>query len=478
MHAVDDDLVFRTDPERFSDRIFGLGDPGTESPALGLAPFRGVRFAPELVGDLADVTSPPYDLLDAESVDRLLATGEHNIVRLNLPCLPTVAGSSGGRPGPAAASADPGAPAAAVATALHDPARDTGECYEQAVRTLRRWLAEGALVADPEPALYVYEERSAHTLQRGLIGALDVRPGPARAVLPHEDVFPGPVQDRLRLMSTTRANLEPIFLVYEGGGPASTIVDEVADEAKPIVDLTVDGVTHRLWRIDDPSVQAVIAADLRNRRALIADGHHRYASYRALQAAQNGPGPWDHGLALLVDSKRYPPALGAIHRVLPGLPPEQAVSLAREAFQVRDLGDRLPDALEALAASAGTAFLIGGGAGFHLLTDPDPIQLAEVMPPDHSADWRRLDTAVLDRLLIERRWRITEDEHTVDIVHHDASGAVERARRAGGTAVIVNPLRIEHVLAVAAQGERVPRKSTSFSPKPRTGLLLRLVDAG
>ncbi|MCW2899149.1 MAG: hypothetical protein JWO67_1414 [Streptosporangiaceae bacterium] len=447
MPPVDDDLPSGLTPEEFSARIFGAHEHGPDA-GLELAPFRGVRFAPEVVGDLAAVTTPPYDLIDEDEVRRLLDSDARNIVRLILP---------------------------------RDGDGDPDARYRGAGELLRRWLADGTLVTDPERALYVYEERDEVSLQRGLVGAVGLRPESARVVLPHEDVFPGPVGDRLRLMTATRANLEPIFLVYEGGGKAGALVDEIAVSAKPDVEVTADdGLTHRLWRVVDPAVHAEIAKDLRDRQALIADGHHRYATYRALQArhraAGDGSGPWDHGLALLVDSTRYPPRLGAIHRVLPGLSPAVAVDLAGKAFRVTELGDSLPAALRSLGEAEGPAFLLSGGKGFHLLTDPDPDQLGRAMPHGHSERWRRLDTAVLDRLLIDRIWGIAEDEHTVEVVHHDAAAAIDRARRAGGTAAILNALQVQDVLALAAGGERVPRKSTSFGPKPRTGLILRLLD--
>ena len=448
MPPVDEDLPSGSTPEEFSARIFGADEP-SDGAGLELVPFHGVRFAPESV-DLAAVTTPPYDLIGPDDMRRLLESDARNIVRLILPC-----------------------------AGLRDP----DACYEEAASRLRSWLADGTLVTDPEPALYVYEEGDGAWLQRGLVGGLGLRPESARVVLPHEDVFPGPVRDRLRLMDATRANLEPIFLVYEGGGAAGQLVDDIATTGAPDLAMTADdGITHRLWRVTDPALQQEIAADLRDRRALIADGHHRYATYRALQAkhrsAGDGPGPWDHGLALLVDSTRYPPRLGAIHRVLPDLPPATAVERAKAAFRVTELREPLSSALRTLGEVAGPAFLLGGGSGLHLLADPDPVRLAETMPADHSARWQRLDTAVLDRLLIERLWGVNEDEHTVEVVHHDAAAAIERARRDGGTAVILNPLRVEDVVALAAGGERVPRKSTSFGPKPRTGLILRLLDAG
>jgi hypothetical protein len=134
--------------------------------------------------------------------------------------------------------------------------------------------------------------------------------------------------------------------------------------------------------------------------------------------------------------------------------------------------------LAALAAAGrhGPAFLIGGGDGLHLLTDPDPAQVAAAMPAGRSAHWRGLPASIGQQLLIGRLWGIRDGEHTVRVVHHDAAAAVAAAAEAGGTALICNPVRAADVAQVAADGERVPRKSTSFGPKPRTGLLMRTFD--
>jgi uncharacterized protein (DUF1015 family) len=413
----------------------------TSDPDLALLPFRAVRYAPSRVRSLAAVTSPPYDLIDEDSLTRFMADEPHNVVRLILP----------------------------------------QEDYRDAAETLRSWLSSGVLTVDSQPALYVYEEAGDGVLQRGLIGALGVCDEGSRAVLPHEDVFPGPIRDRLALMSATEANLEPIFLLYEGGADsaASRAVDEIASSCTPLLETsTGDDVRHRLWAVDDPAVHAAVAEDLRGRQALIADGHHRYATYQALREQYDGPGPWDYGLALLVDSTTYPPHLGAIHRLIPGLAVSDAVRRARAAFRIEPLGPDLAAALKRLAAHDDTAFLVGGEGGLFLLTDPDPAQVEKAMPDDASERWRGLDTAVLHRLVIPRLWGIDEDDTNVGIVHHDAARALEKARRRNGTAVILNPLKVPDVLAVAAHGEKVPRKSTSFGPKPRTGLVLRTFAAG
>ncbi|MBG0832828.1 DUF1015 domain-containing protein [Planomonospora sp. ID67723] len=412
---------------------------------LVIRPFRGVRFA---IADPAAMTSPPYDLIGEIGIRDLLAAHPNNVVRLILP------GADRHR-------------------------------YSEARQTLRAWLSSGVLVTDEVPGIYVYEQSGPGVLQRGLIGEVGLATPERGTILPHEDVMPGPVADRLALMRSTEANLEPIFLLYEGGdGTATRLVDEVATTRTPLVEtVTGDGLGHRLWAVTDPAEIAAVAADLRPRQALIADGHHRYATYRALQAehhaaeprdAADGPSPWDFGLALLVDSGSYPPDLQAIHRVVPGLPLDEALARAKGAWQAHEHAD-LAEGLAALRKSAGPAFLLAAGGPAHLLTDPDPDQVGHAMPAGRSDRWRALSTSILAEFLLPKVWGMRDDEHSVRVVHHDPEAAVRLAQDCGGTAVLMNPLAVDDVLAVAARGERVPRKSTSFGPKPRTGLLMRLL---
>ncbi|GAA3824962.1 DUF1015 domain-containing protein [Sphaerisporangium flaviroseum] len=418
--------------------------PELPSPdGLVLHPFRGVRFA---VDDLAAVTSPPYDLISQEDVQDLLDAHSNNVVRLILPGV--------------------------------DQHR-----YAEARETLLSWLNSGVLVIDDLPALYVYEQSGPGVLLRGLIGDLGLSDPDKRIVLPHENVMPGTVADRLALMRTTESNLEPIFLLYEGnGGATSRLVDEVATTRTPLVDVrTDDGIAHRLWTLTDPAELDAVASDLYGHRALIADGHHRYATYLALQrdyhAQGRGPGPWDYGLALLVDSKAYPPELKAIHRVIPGLPLQEAAARAKGAWQVHDF-PHVDEALKALASTVGPAFVLAGNGPSHLLTDPDPVQVDHAMPPSRSARWKSLVTSILSEFLLPKVWGMHDDEQSVRIVHHDPALAIRMARDQSGTAVIVPALTVEDVLAIAAGGEQVPRKSTSFGPKPRTGLVLRTFATG
>ncbi|MFI6492732.1 DUF1015 domain-containing protein [Streptomyces sp. NPDC050564] len=421
--------------------------PEEETPArsgLELTPFRGLRYDPDRVGSLAAVTSPPYDvivrpdgLLELESAD------PHNIVRLILP--------------------QDGTPAAR---------------NRQAAETLSRWLSEGVLTTDAEPGLYVYEQRDGDLLQRGVIGALRLSEPSDCVVLPHEDVMPHVVAERAALMRATSANLEPLLLTYRGNGSrvgTAAVIERTAERPPLLSTTTEDGFSHRLWAVTDPAELEEIQTDLLQHQALIADGHHRWATYLRLRAEHPSPSPWDYGLVLLVDTLRFPLRVRAIHRLLHRLPVSDALAALTDSFRVRHLGVPLPKALEALSAAAaeGNAFLLAGDGAFHLVDRPDPDLLARTIPAEHPEAWRSLDATVLHATLLDHIWGIPEDspEHIAYI--HDTTATVEKAERDGGTAVLMHPVHEEVVRDLARQGVTMPRKSTSFGPKPASGLVLR-----
>ncbi|GAA4913752.1 DUF1015 domain-containing protein [Streptomonospora salina] len=426
----------------------------TGADALQLAPLRGLRYADPDAGRMLDspefriarALAPPYDVLDADSCADLARAEPLNAVRLTVP--PVAAGPRPGERPPATAA----------------------DRYSAAAQTLRTWLARGVLVRDRHPAIYVYEQTLPGGLrQRGLVGALRLPRPESPVVRPHEDVAPEPVLDRARLMAATQANLEPIFLLYRGGGGAAArITATVADtRPRPLVDtVTGDGVAHRLWAVTDTALHGEIAADLAARTALIADGHHRYAAYQRLRARRHGPGPWDDGLVLLVDSDSCPPRLGAIHRVLRGVDIGAALAAASGAAAAVPIpagADRPPD-----AGGPGPVLADPSGEYGRFLLRVDADRLAAAFPHRSSA-WRALPTAALEYLLDV--WGVKEPD--VDLVHDDAGAAVAAARPGRDTAVLLDPVPVDDVYALAAGGELTPRKTTSFGPKPRTGLVLR-----
>ncbi|MFI1734419.1 DUF1015 family protein [Streptomyces acidicola] len=425
--------------------------PAKETPArsgLELSPFRGLRYAPDRVRSLSAVTSPPYDVVvRPDGLLHLESADPHNIVRLILPQAPTP-------------------------TARND----------QAAATLYRWLSDGVLVADDEPGLYVYEQRyGGGMLQRGVIGALRLSEPPAGVVLPHEDVMPHVVDDRAALMRATRANLEPLLLTYRGNGSATgtrAVIERTAERPPLLATTTEDGFSHRLWAVTDPADLTEIRSDLAHHQALIADGHHRWATYLRLRAEHPSPSPWDHGLVLLVDTARYPLRVRAIHRLLHRLALPEALSSVADHFRVRRLDVPLSEALAALADATctGNAFLLAGDGAFHLLDHPDPALLDRTVPADRPGAWRTLDATVLHATLLDHVWHIPEDSPAHIAYIHDAAATVAKAERDGGTAVLMHPVHEDVVRDLARQGVTMPRKSTSFGPKPASGLVLRALE--
>ncbi|MFD7436713.1 DUF1015 family protein [Streptomyces sp. NPDC059861] len=413
---------------------------------LELTPFRGLRYDPDRVGSLAAVTSPPYDVVvRPDGVHHLQSADPHNIVRLILP-------------------------EAATPTARNAQAADT----------LHHWLTEGVLTADAEPGLYVYEQRDGDgMLQRGIIGALRVSDPSDGVVLPHEDVMPHIVADRADLMRATSANLEPLLLTYRGDGQAcAEVVERTAEKPPLLATTTEDGYHHRLWSVTDPDDVARVQDGLAHQVALIADGHHRWATYRRLRAEHPSPSPWDYGLVLLVDTARYPLRVRAIHRLLHGLAVPDALSALDGHFRVRRVDAPLPEALTALseAASHGNAFLLAGDGTFHLVDRPDQDLLARTVPTDRPEAWRTLDATILHATLLDHIWHVPEDSPAHIAYIHDAAATVRKAERQGGTAVLLHPVHEDVVRDLARQGVTMPRKSTSFGPKPASGLVLRTLD--
>lgn len=405
-------------------------DPGTVVPPqrrpLTLAPFRGLRFDPEVVGDLSTVISPPYDVLDADTVRALEQANRRNIVRLIL-------------------------------------SRRFERPYLAVRDRLQEWRDTGALRADDEPALYVYEYTAEQATVRGLIGLVGLRTEDEGVVLPHEDVMRAPVEDRTVLMRTTGTNLEPILLVHEGTDRLAALVDE-ATRGRPLADfVALDGSCHRLWAITAADRHRAIGEELADGTALIADGHHRYAAYLALQrdlrepAVPAGSSPWDHGLAMLVDQRTHALRVGPIHRSVAALTIADLQDLAGERGDELELHPDREAAVAALRAGTGpdvTSFLVGDGHAWGVLRTPRT---------------HPVDAGVLHETLLPA-WGVAEEQVGY---HHSLDQATGATARAAGLVVAVSPPSVTEVLSAAVRGVRMPRKSTSFSPKPRMGVVMR-----
>ncbi len=425
-----------------------------------MRPFRALTYHVQDAAHLARVTSPAYDLVTAAGRERLARADPHNIVRLILPETDPTADPTAD---PTPPRATDGSPPWAV----------------QAARTLAAWQEEGVLVRDETPALWVYElqpaDGGAPTV--GWLGTV-VLPGAAStAVLPHEDTFPEAVEGRRALLAVTRTDLEPIVLAHDPDPDVAELTDR-GRRANPTFQIQDDdGVRHRLWRVTDPGLVTGLTAAIGRTRAVIADGHHRFAAARAHQRTDPGCRGCDAVLALLTPMGPGGLRVAAIHRVLPDLRLDDAARNAAKGFVVEDVpvhGGPSPvaAAVDAWLADPGASgYLLSDGVRLLQLSDPSP-EVRDLVPSEAPDAWRGLDVVLAHKGLIEGLWSRTDEPGSV-LIAHTVEDALRSAAERDGVALLLRPPSPADVAAVARAGARMPRKSTLFVPKPRTGLVMR-----
>ena len=423
---------------------------------LDVRPFRALTYRDHDPAHLARVSSPAYDLVTAAGRDRLAATDPHNIVRLILPHVdPTAVPDT---------TADP------VSTG---GPRDGGSA-RAAAATLQAWLAQRVLVRDDVPALWRYEMAGPGVAATtGWLGAVGLPGTGSGAVLPHEDTFAPAVAGRAALLAATDTDLEPIVLAHDPDPDVAAVTRETAAAQPTLRVADPDGVVHRLWRVTDPAVLQRLSRSFAGTGAVIADGHHRFAAARDHQAGRSGHGSV---LALLTPMGAGGLRVQAIHRVVPDQPLDDALRAAAAGFTVRDVtpGDQDVAGLAGRWTrqhDEGPAFLVTDGVRVAELSQPSAAMRAAV-PAEAPAAWRGLDVVLAHSALVTGLWGRPDDPASV-LVAHDVDEALRLAEERAGVALILRSPSPADVAAVARAGARMPRKSTLFVPKPRTGLVLR-----
>ena len=395
-------------------------------------PFAGLRYHADI--DLDAVTAPPYDVIDEDERAALAARTGYNAVRVDLPV------DGEGEPGE--------------------------DRYATAARFLAEFVADGVLVADGEPALYVYrmghrDEAGRPRQTTGVIGALGIEAPGEGDVLPHEETTPKAKSDRLDLLRATAANLSPIWGLSLASG-LSALCETVAGAPPDGRCTDPEGVHHRLWRVTSPALLTQLADVVSSAPVVIADGHHRYETsraYRDERRAADGPGPWDLTMALVVELSEDELAVRPIHRLLDGLPDGfEPVDALATHFEVEDGGavdDGLPDRM---AATAALALVLPGGRAWLLRPRPGafPADLADL---DSSRLQHALDA---DLPGVGVRFQHGTDRALAAVADGTAAAAV-----------LLRPATVAQITETAHRRERMPPKTTYFYPKPRTGFVFR-----
>ncbi len=404
-------------------------------------PFAAIRYDFErLGGDLSTVLAPPYDVLDQTNKDALLARSDHNIVAIDLPHIPP---KSAGPP----------------------------DRYDAAAKRLADWRSDGTLIREGQPALYVYHQRFEHHgethVRKKFIARVRLQPFSEGMILPHEQTFGGPKEDRLALTKATAVNLSPIFGLYTDPKQAIEAAFAATVATSPAAIGSLEGIENRLWIVTDPGVIDTVGSAMAEKKIYIADGHHRYGTalmYRDwFIERQGGTIPRDHPAhyVLFVLASMDDPGCLILpyHRVLVHV-------------DVDDLVDAWSSGAEPATGDRADIVLYDGESKRETPLRFSDRGMLRSLEPNECEPWYDLDAAYLHRYLIDellvRRFR---DRPQIRYVK-SAEDARRVAREESGVALLVNATPMAHLRAVSEAGGLMPQKSTYFYPKLATGLTI------
>ncbi len=415
-------------------------------------PFRALRYDPARVA-LDRVLAPPYDVVTNEERGRLWERDPHNAVRLEL---------------------------------TRDEREEGSTDYAEVARTLAAWEREGVLRRDARPALYALRQAftapdGARRVRDGFLALLRLEDYTSRVVRPHERTLSGPKADRLKLLRATRANLSPVFLLYEDReGELDARLAAWLEHGAAAVARDGAGTEHRLVPVEDAGAIELVRDFLAKRLVVIADGHHRYETalaYRDEQRAAKGrdvPSEW----VLAGFANAFAPGnlLLPIHRVVRQAPaPDDAGWAARlPGWSVERLeaasGEELPQLLaRRLAPLRGeVAFVADDGSGV--------VRLIRREKPSTELPIRVIHQEVLEGVFGLDEAAVRDGAVLFAKSVREATEAVRAGR--GSVALYLNALVPDDVFRVTGAGELLPQKSTFFVPKLPTGLAFRLLEGG
>lgn len=432
---------------------------------LEVLPFRSIRYdSRRLNGDLSPVLAPPYDVLESADKDSLLRRSDRNIVAVDLPHLPPK--SAGPR-----------------------------EVYDRSAALLGTWRRDGTLMRESTPAMYVYHQEYEHAgrryTRRKFIGVVRLQSFSAGIVLPHEQTFGGPKEDRLSLMRATRCQLSPIFGLYDDPGNQVNGLFSAATNRAPDATATLDGVVNRVWVVTDETVTRSVTLAMTGKRVYIADGHHRYGTallYRDALAEQNGTGlapahPANFVMFVLAGMDDPGCLILPYHRALGEVDVSTLLGAWREGVSIVDDAVRSSvskgsdGAAGVESPSSGVDLVLHEGrSGREVAVRYVNRGILRSLEPKQVAPWYDLDYAYLHRYLIDELYPKAIGRAAKVHYLKSASDAKATAREHEGVALLVKATPMAHLRAVSEAGGLMPQKSTYFHPKLATGITMYPLD--
>ena len=421
-----------------------------------VSPFRGWRYNPDKVGDMASVLCPPYDMIDEETQEALKRQNQYNVIHLE------------------------------TGEGL-DWNTSAKEQYLATSNLFDRWRQDGVLRQDAAPSYYVMRHSfpmgGKNMVRVGLIASVGLEDYETRQVLPHEFTQAPAIQDRVWLMESLSANISPIMSIYrDAEGELDRMYQQVM-QGEPEFDSTDgSGSATALWRISDPGVQSQISEFFSSRPIYLADGHHRYEAARQYQLDRHAEDPsakaanLAHNFVMMTLISFDDPGLVVLgyHRTLNGVPADKLANIRSKLDELFDSeaisgsSDALIEQVDRLGANQRLLASVDSG-GAKLLTLKD----SAVQP-----SWGFL-AASEAWVLEEQVLRPELGDATLDYLDfmHDHGAAVDQA--VGGDLQMVfllKPFPLDAFESIVGGGQRLPRKSTFFYPKLPTGLVINRLD--
>ncbi|MFN0071513.1 MAG: DUF1015 domain-containing protein [Chloroflexota bacterium] len=431
-----------------------------------ISPFHGLRFNPAQVGDIGAALSPPYDVISPTEQQQLLDQSPFNIVRVEL-----------SRDEP-------------------DDSESTNR-YTRAADLLRAWRASGALIEEPSPSYYLlahtFEWDGAPYTRRGLFAAVRLHPWSDGQILPHEETFSGPKEDRLKLLNATQVNVSPVFMVLRQQPSVLSTAWSAAERSEPAMDIRTRNERQQLWVVNDAETLHAMAEQLDRQVLYIADGHHRYETalrYRDELMAVDPLGPAHPAQFVLSHiATMDDPGLLVLptHRLVKGVHPERVrteLSSYGAAFTSESINLENPESafdvaqkrLEELGRDRPAFGLLASDSNVITLYVLNDLEVLKLAAPRSVPAWRSLDVSALQTLVLDR----------ILPTHHERDASITYARdpqvaldavRSGicQVAFLMNTPSVRTMADVADARARMPEKSTYFYPKVTTGLVMRSI---
>ncbi len=391
-------------------------------------PFHG--YIPNLAGEeIADRVSPPYDIIGPAELKEL-QSHPYNVTRITL----------GGR----------------------------DESYETAARELLQWISSGKLVRDERPSYYLYKQTfqddGKSVSRMGIVGVLRVEPYEKGGIIPHEETFPKVKEDRLNLLRATKTHLESIFGLYER---SSLDFEELEERAEPLFEFQDKfGTTHSFSRVADQESVRKIQEELRGKKILIADGHHRYET--ALRYSTENPGDEKKAYVLctMVSSQDKGMFVRPTHRLIRNLKVQEGDLLEKMSkfLNLREVKS-VEDMTKALASASRPTFGLWFPQG--------KMYVAEYNGPEGDILWS-VDAYVCQEILLKDVIYSFPQSNEIQIEYdHDIDSIAKRmASKEIDLAILIRPPSLELVWKVAESGRKMPKKTTYFWPKIWSGLVI------